>query len=93
MGDAYQAGHYSSSLIHEHTDANHDREVIQLLFSSAIKSWKKSVARIRTGIKNWIYPARVEAIGVFVGSISAFHYGTQSSPYDIVNYLIPHIPE
>lgn len=93
MGDAYQASHYSSSLIHEHTDANHDREVLQLVFASGLKSWRKSIARIRTGIKNWIYPARIEALWVFIGSVSALHYGSRTSPYNLVTYLLEQLPE
>lgn len=93
MGDAYQASHYSSSLIHEHTDANHDREVLQLVFESGVKSWRKYIARIRTGIKNWIYPARIEAIFAFVGSVSALHYGSRESSYNLVNYILGKLPE
>lgn len=92
MGDAYQASHYSSSLIHEHTEKNHDGEVLKLVFDSGIRSWRKSIARIRTGIRNWIYPARIEALWVFVGGVSALHYGSRSS-YDLVSALLEALPE
>lgn len=47
MAEAHQAVAFSFSITHEGWDINYDREVLELVFDSGIRSWKKKIARFR----------------------------------------------
>lgn len=50
MAEAHQAVAFSFSITHEGWDINYDREVLNLVWESGIRSWKKRVARFRVSI-------------------------------------------
>lgn len=50
MAEAHQAVAFSFSITHEGWDINYDREVLELVFDSGIRSWKKKIARFRVSI-------------------------------------------
>jgi carnitine O-palmitoyltransferase 1 len=93
MADAHQATAYGTSVIHEHTDANHSQEVLQLVWQSFLRSLKKRIARTSNEFRNGVYPAHVESLWIIMGIVMALHFATQSVPYDLVNYLIKFMPE
>lgn len=47
MAEAHQAVAFSFSITHEGWDINYDREVLDLVWDSGIRSWKKRIARFR----------------------------------------------
>lgn len=47
MAEAHSAVAFSFSITHEGWDINYDREVLNLVWSSGIRSWKKRIARFR----------------------------------------------
>lgn len=47
MAEAHQAVAFSFSITHEGWDINYDREVLNLVFDSGIRSWKKRIGRLR----------------------------------------------
>lgn len=47
MAEAHQAVAFSFSITHEGWDINYDREVLDLVWVSGVRSWKKRVARFR----------------------------------------------
>lgn len=47
MAEAHQAVAFSFSITHEGWDINYDREVLNLVFDSGIRSWKKRLGRLR----------------------------------------------
>lgn len=47
MAEAHQAVAFSFSITHEGWDINYDREVLDLIWDSGVRSWKKRFARIR----------------------------------------------
>jgi carnitine O-palmitoyltransferase 1, liver isoform len=93
MGEAHQAVSYSELIKHEHTDANHDKEVLQLVWQSGLRSWKKRIARSKNKIRNGIYPAHIESLWLVIGVVMALHFYTQKVPYDLVNIVIKVMPE
>jgi carnitine O-palmitoyltransferase 1, liver isoform len=93
MAEAHQATSYSTSLIHEPSDANHDQEVLQLVWESGLKSWRRRFARFRTKLRNGVYPLHLESLWIIMGLVMAFHYRTQDLPFDLVNILRAYMPE
>lgn len=50
MAEAHSAVAFSFSITHEGWDVNFDREVLNLVWASGIRSWKKRLARFK--VKN-----------------------------------------
>lgn len=93
MAEAHQATSYSTSLIHEHTDANHEKEVLQLVWESGVKSWRKRFARFRAKVRNGAYPAHVESLWLIIAITTGFHFYAQKTPFDIVKTIFKFMPE
>lgn len=47
MAEAHQAVAFSFAITHEGFDINYDQEVLNLVWNSGIRSWKKRLARAR----------------------------------------------
>jgi carnitine O-palmitoyltransferase 1, liver isoform len=93
MAEAHQAVSYSNLIKHEPTDGNHDKEVLQLVWQSGVRSWKKRIARSKNKLKNGIYPAHIESLWAVIAVVMALHFATQQVPYDLVNIIIKVMPE
>jgi carnitine O-palmitoyltransferase 1, liver isoform len=50
MAEAHSAVAFSFSITHEGWDINYDREVLNLVWASGVRSYKKRVARFRVSI-------------------------------------------
>jgi carnitine O-palmitoyltransferase 1, liver isoform len=93
MAEAHQAVSYSELIKNEHTDTNHDKEVLQLVWQSGVRSWKKRIARTKNKLKNGIYPAHIESLWAVIAVVMALHFSTKKVPYDLVNNIIKVMPE
>lgn len=51
MAEAHQAVAFSFSITHEGWDINYDREVLNLVWDSGIRSWKKRIGRLRVSFR------------------------------------------
>lgn len=47
MAEAHSAVAFSFSITHEGWDVNFDREVLNLVWTSGVRSWKKRIARFK----------------------------------------------
>lgn len=72
MAEAHQAVAFSFAITHEGWNVNYDREVLNLVFESGKRSWKKRLARIKAGIKNGAYPAHLESLWVIMVSAKIY---------------------
>lgn len=93
MAEAHQAVSYSALIKQEPTDTNHHKEVLKLVWLSGFRSWKKRLARVKTKVRNGVYPAHLESLWVVIGVVMALHFSKKSVPYDMVNFLIKLMPE
>lgn len=50
MAEAHQAVAFSFAITHEGFDINYDQEVLNLVWNSGYRSWKKRVARARVSL-------------------------------------------
>lgn len=92
MAEAHQAVAFSFSITHEGWDINYDREVLNLVFDSGLRSWKKRIARIRNGIRNGAYPAHLQSLWIVISVAAALHFSGKNTPFDIVNRIRPLLP-
>lgn len=93
MGEAHQAVSYSELIKQEHTEANHDKEVLQLVLRSGLKSWKKKMSHIKRKVRNSVYPAHLETLWISIAIVTALHFASQKVPFDLVNVVIKNFPE
>lgn len=92
MAEAHQAVAFSFSITHEGWNVNYDREVLNLVWGSGVRSWKKRVARLKSGVRNGVYPAHLESLWVLMGLVTIFHYSKKRVPYDLVNRFMNYMP-
>lgn len=74
MAEAHQAVAFSFSITHEGWNVNYDREVLNLVYESGVRSWKKRIARIKAGIKNGAYPAHLESLWIIMVKLTIDHF-------------------
>lgn len=55
MAEAHSAVAFSFSITHEGFDINYDQEVLNLVWNSGVRSWKKRLARFR--VRNSLFPS------------------------------------
>lgn len=88
MAEAHQAVSYSELIKPEHTDANHDQEVLQLVWRSGLRSWKERLDRWKRKIRNGVYPAHLESLWIVMALVMAIHFSSRKVPYDLVNIFM-----
>lgn len=92
MAEAHQAVSYSELIKTEHTETDHNKEVLELVWQSGVKSWKSRVARWKTLIRNRVYPAHLESLWVITTLVIAFHFSSRKVPYDLANVFVRYMP-
>lgn len=93
MAEAHQAVSYSELVKPEHTDLNHDKEVLELVWQSGLKSWKKRFGRFKRKIDNGIYPAHIESLWVIIGIVITLHFSSTKVPFNLIDIFIKYFPE
>lgn len=93
MAEAHQAVSYSELIKREHTEANHDKEVLQLVWQSGLRSWKKRFARFKRKIRNGVYPAHLESLFIIIAIVMTLRFSTQKVPYDLDNFVVETLPK
>lgn len=92
MAEAHQAVAFSFSITHDGWDINYDREVLNLVWDSGIRSWKKRVGRLRNSIRNGAYPAHLQSLWIIISIAAALHVSGKKTPFDLANRLLPWLP-
>lgn len=92
MAEAKNAVAFSFSITHEGWDINYDREVLNLVWDSGIRSSKKRIARFRNGVRNGVYPAHTQSLWLALSVAAAIHFLGFKVPYDLVNVIMPILP-
>ncbi|XP_055378355.1 carnitine O-palmitoyltransferase 1, liver isoform isoform X2 [Condylostylus longicornis] len=92
MAEAHSAVAFSFSITHEGWDINYDQEVLNLVWQSGLRSWKKRVARARNGIRNGVYPAHIQSLWLITAIAAGLHYSGRQVPFNLVNRILPYLP-
>lgn len=93
MAEAHSAVAFSFAITHEGWDVNFDREVLNLVWQSGMRSWKKRVARFMNSVHNGVYPAHLWTLWLTMTVISAIHFSGYKVPYDLVAKIMPILPD
>ncbi|XP_031786748.1 carnitine O-palmitoyltransferase 1, liver isoform isoform X1 [Nasonia vitripennis] len=91
MAEAHSAVAFSFSITHEGWDVNFDREVLNLIWQSGIRSWKKRYFRFHNNIKSGVYPASLGSLWLTVIVVTAIHFAGYKVPYDPVGKVVPYL--
>lgn len=92
MAEAHSAVAFSFSITHEGWDINYDREVLDLVWQSGVRSWKKRLARFRTGVRNGVYPAHLQSLWLVIAIAIGLHFTHRHVPFDLVNKWLTVLP-
>ncbi|XP_017785605.1 PREDICTED: carnitine O-palmitoyltransferase 1, liver isoform isoform X2 [Nicrophorus vespilloides] len=92
MAEAHSAVAFSFAITHEGWDVNFDREVLNLVWQSGIRSWKKRFARFMNSVHNGVYPAHLWTLWITMCITSAIHFSGYKVPYDLVTKVMPLLP-
>ncbi|KAL0280460.1 UNVERIFIED_CONTAM: hypothetical protein PYX00_001740 [Menopon gallinae] len=93
MAEAHSAVAFSFSITHEGWDVNFDREVLNLVWASGVRSWKKRIARFKNSIKNGVYPASVQSFWVTVAVLMGLHLMGIHVPGGLLVRILPLMPD
>ncbi|XP_017792711.1 PREDICTED: LOW QUALITY PROTEIN: carnitine O-palmitoyltransferase 1, liver isoform-like [Habropoda laboriosa] len=91
MAEAHSAVAFSFSITHEGWDVNFDREVLNLVWQSGIRSWKKRFFRFVNNLRSGVYPASLESLWFTIAVVTAIHFAGYKVPYDLVGKAAPYI--
>ncbi|KAK9738042.1 Carnitine O-palmitoyltransferase N-terminus [Popillia japonica] len=92
MAEAHQAVAFSFQITHEGWDVNFDREVLNLVWQSGIRSWKKRFARFMNSVHNGVYPAQLWTLWLTMSIVIGIHFSGYKVPYDLVTKIMPLLP-
>lgn len=91
MAEAHSAVAFSFSITHEGWDVNFDREVLNLVWLSGVRSWKKRFFRFMNNLKSGVYPASLGSLWLTVFIVTAIHFAGYKVPYDLVGKVAPYL--
>ncbi|XP_043286172.1 carnitine O-palmitoyltransferase 1, liver isoform isoform X2 [Venturia canescens] len=91
MAEAHSAVAFSFSITHEGWDVNFDREVLDLIWQSGIRSWKKRFFRFHNNLKTGVYPASLGSLWLTIILVTAIHFAGYKVPYDLVGKVAPYL--
>ncbi|XP_017865145.1 PREDICTED: carnitine O-palmitoyltransferase 1, liver isoform isoform X1 [Drosophila arizonae] len=92
MAEAHSAVAFSFAITHEGFDINYDHEVLNLVFSSGVRSWKKRIARARNGIRNGVYPAHIQSLWLITAIALGLHFAGYQAPFNLTNKILVYLP-
>lgn len=92
MAEAHSAVAFSFSITHEGWHLNYDREVLHLVWESGLRSWKKRLARFRTGVRNGVYPAHLQSLWLVIAVAMALHFTQRHVPFNLVGKFSALLP-
>ncbi|XP_014600783.1 PREDICTED: carnitine O-palmitoyltransferase 1, liver isoform isoform X3 [Polistes canadensis] len=91
MAEAHSAVAFSFSITHEGFDVNFDREVLNLVWLSGVRSWKKRFFRFMNNLRSGVYPASLGSLWLTVIIVTAIHFAGYKVPYDLVGKVAPYL--
>ncbi|XP_017959291.1 carnitine O-palmitoyltransferase 1, liver isoform isoform X1 [Drosophila navojoa] len=92
MAEAHSAVAFSFAITHEGFDINYDHEVLNLVFASGVRSWKKRIARARNGIRNGVYPAHIQSLWLITAIALGLHFAGYQAPFNLTNKILVYLP-
>ncbi|XP_037946654.1 carnitine O-palmitoyltransferase 1, liver isoform isoform X2 [Teleopsis dalmanni] len=92
MAEAHSAVAFSFAITHEGFDINYDQEVLNLVWNSGVRSWKKRLARARNGVRNGVYPAHIQSLWLISAIAIGLHFSGYQVPFNLVNRILVYFP-
>lgn len=92
MAEAHSAVAFSFSITHEGWDINYDQEVLNLVWQSGLRSWKKRIARARNGVRNGVFPAHIQSLWLITAIAIGLHFTGYNTPFNLVYKVVSYLP-
>ncbi|GFY42836.1 carnitine O-palmitoyltransferase 1, liver isoform [Trichonephila inaurata madagascariensis] len=92
MAEAHVAVAFSFAITHEGVNINYDREVLNLVWKSGLRSWKKRLARFMNNIHCGIYPASLSSLFILIAIVIALFMANIDASFGGIQQLEHYIP-
>ncbi|XP_054719264.1 carnitine O-palmitoyltransferase 1, liver isoform-like [Uloborus diversus] len=92
MAEAHVAVAFSFAITHEGVNINYDREVLNLVWNSGVRSWRKRFARFMNNIHSGIYPASLSSLFILIALIVALFITNVDPSFGLIRHLEYYIP-
>ncbi|XP_076050360.1 carnitine O-palmitoyltransferase whd [Oratosquilla oratoria] len=97
MAEAHSAVAFSFAITHEGVSVNYDREVLHVIWTSGIRSWKRGIHRFVNNVKCGVFPATLTSFALVVGGYNAIYLSRDSLGHSLdptlglVDFIAKHI--
>lgn len=92
MAEAHVAVAFSFAITHEGVNINYDREVLNLVWNSGLRSWKKRLARFMNNIHSGIYPASLSSLFILIALVISLFLANVDLSFGLIRHLEDYIP-
>ncbi|XP_055939231.1 carnitine O-palmitoyltransferase 1, liver isoform-like [Argiope bruennichi] len=92
MAEAHVAVAFSFAITHEGVNINYDREVLNLVWNSGLRSWKKRIARFMNNIHSGIYPASLSSLFILIALVTSLFMANVDVSFGGIHQLEHYIP-
>ncbi|KAG8179872.1 hypothetical protein JTE90_007052 [Oedothorax gibbosus] len=92
MAEAHVAVAFSFAITHEGVNINYDREVLNLVWNSGLRSWKKRFARFMNNIHCGIYPASLSSLFILIALVTSLFLANIDASFGGIRQLEHYIP-
>lgn len=93
MAEAHQAVAFSFAVNQEGFHVNLDLDALNLVWLSAVRSWKKRIARFLTHCKNGFYPSSTTFLFAIVALVLGLRVGANyDTSFGLIDHAITHWP-
>ncbi|XP_053213840.1 carnitine O-palmitoyltransferase 1, liver isoform-like [Panonychus citri] len=93
MAEAHQAVAFSFQITHEGVHINYDTEILNIVWTSGVRSYRKRFTRSLNNIKNGVFPSSLEFLAAILVLVTACHSLLQIDPsFGFINFASSHFP-
>ncbi|XP_023225083.1 carnitine O-palmitoyltransferase 1, liver isoform-like [Centruroides sculpturatus] len=93
MAEAHLAVAFSFTITHDGVNISYNREVLQMIWQSGWRSWKKRYARLINNLKSGVYPASPISLIILTFIITFLQFLSYDVSYGITKTINTWLPE
>uniref|UniRef100_T1K5L4 Uncharacterized protein n=1 Tax=Tetranychus urticae TaxID=32264 RepID=T1K5L4_TETUR len=93
MAEAHQAVAFSFQITHEGVHINYDTEILNIVWTSGVRSYRKRFTRSLNNIKNGVFPSSLEFLAAILVLVTACHFVFEIDPsFGFISFASSHFP-
>ncbi|XP_003737934.1 carnitine O-palmitoyltransferase 1, liver isoform [Galendromus occidentalis] len=80
MAEAHSAVAFSFSITHRGVNLNYNRELLEIVWRSGLRSWKKRILRFNNNVRNGFYPQTASSLWVILALLTGIQTASHVDP-------------